>query len=125
MPAHRPRRTTPEPLRRRLVKVYVSPEEHAELVERAYRYAHGSVSAYVRGAALGKRMDPLPPPPPPINRDAYMSFTRVGALLNQGMHHLNSGNIWTTPQQLVSFRQQLAELAAVIDEVRRLLTRQT
>jgi hypothetical protein len=125
MPAHRERQRTPEPHRPRRIAVYLTEEEHAALLERAGRYTHGSVSAYLREAGLHRRMDPLPPPPPAINQEAYLAFTRIGGLLNQAMHHLNAGNIWTEPRQLVAFRQQLADLDTAIQEVRRLLTRAT
>ncbi len=121
----RRQRRAPEPPRPRRVPIYLTDEEHAELLERAGRYTHGSLSAYLRNAALHRRMDPIPPPPPTINRDAYMAFLRTGALLNQAMHHLNSGNIWTEPRQLVAFRQQIEELTALAGEIRRLLTRAT
>jgi hypothetical protein len=125
MPLHQERRPTPAPHRPKVVKVYATEAEYAALVERATRYTHGSLSAYLREAGLHRRMDPIPPPPPTINQEAYLAFTRVGGLLNQAMHHLNAGNIWTEPRQLVAFRQQLAELDAAIQEVRRLLTRPT
>jgi hypothetical protein len=125
MPAHRERTHVPAPHRPVVLKVYLTPEERDDLQERAGRYTHGSVSAYLRNAGLQRRMDPLPPPPPAINRDAYLSFLRVGALLNQAMQHLNSGNIWNTPQQLAGLRQQLAELTALAGEIRRLLARAT
>jgi hypothetical protein len=125
MPRHRQRRAAPEPARPHRIELHVTEEEYADLRERAGRYTHGNVAAYLREAGLHRRMDPLPPPPPEINRDAYMSFLRVGALLNQAMHHLNAGNIWNTPQQLAALQQQLTELTALAGEIRRLLARST
>jgi len=58
-----------------------------------------------------------------INREAYLSFMRVGGLLNQAMHHLNAGNILVEPASLSALARQLHELRAATDEVRRLLTR--
>ena len=123
MPAHRERHPEPEPRRPRRVETHLSEDEYAELLERAGRYTHGSLSAYLREAGLHRRMDPIPPPPPEINREAYLSFMRVGGLLNQAMHHLNAGNILVEPASLSALARQLHELRAATDEVRRLLTR--
>ena len=123
MPTHPERRPAPRVRRPLRIQVRVTEAEHADLAERATRYTYGSLSAYLREAGLRRRMDPRPPAPPQINQEAYLAFTRVGGLLNQAMHHLNSGNIWTTPAQRAAFARQLDELQGAILEVRRLLTR--
>lgn len=123
MRPHRP--AVPAPPRPKLVKVYCSEPEYAALLERAGRYTHGSVSAYLRDAGLHRRMDPLPPPPPTVNLAAWREASRGFGLLNQTVAHLNKGNIMASDRERAALSRLLSELTAALNEVRLLLVRRS
>lgn len=123
MPAHLEQHRQPAPRRPRTLNLRFTNAEYQELQERAGRSTHGNMGEYLRSAAFGRRMDPLSPPPPQINRDAYLAFLRVGALLNQTARHLHVGNVIGTDRDKAAFHQLLTDLTAAVEEVRRLLAR--
>lgn len=111
----------PAPFRPKLVKVYVSTDEYRELGERAGRYPGGSLSAYVRGAALHRPMEPVPPAPPVVNLAVWREASRGFGLLNQTVAQLHKGNIMAEARERAALGRLLTDLLAAVNAVRLLL----
>jgi hypothetical protein len=92
--------------------VRFSRAEHARLVERA-RVCHRSLNAFVRIAALGRRMPE--PPMPAINLATVGELNRIGNNLNQAVHLLHIGHLSG------DFAQALADLERLIKSLKRQL----
>lgn len=63
-------------------------ETEAALVSKKAKAAGLRPSAFIRQAALGRRISP---PAPEINREAWASLGKLAGNLNQILHHLNAG----------------------------------
>lgn len=82
--------------------LYLNPTELSHIKAHAAA-AHLSVSAFIRRAALGRKIEP---PPSPINMEAWRSLAKVGNNLNQLAYAVASGRAHGVDADVI---QDLAE----------------
>lgn len=101
------------PHRTARLSLRLTPEERA-LLEEGARRAGLRLGPFVLAAALAR---PLPRPLPPLDREVAANLGRIGGLLNQAVHALNSGLPPLAPKGLLVDLREV--VLAVQDEVRR------
>lgn len=89
-------------------------EAEADAIRRRARAASLPVAAYVRSAALTRR---LPRPIPAVNRRAWIEFARFSSNINQLAHAANAGRILSAAEVLPALdaaRREMARLRALL-----------